>query len=77
MLGAGAISQIVTNCRAFHELTTTSIRSAVDDTNDQLSSPRVLFVDPGFKPQNSVFASDPWLYGVNLRPVAPGPVHGR
>jgi hypothetical protein len=59
------ISQIVTNCRAFHELSTTAIRSAVDDVNDRLPQPRVIFADPGFTRRNSVFAADPWLYGVN------------
>lgn len=78
-LGAGAISQMVTNARAFHEMSTTAIRSAVDDTNDQLSNPRVLFADPGFKPENSVYASDPWLYAVNpdLSPQDPFTAGGR
>jgi beta-glucosidase/6-phospho-beta-glucosidase/beta-galactosidase/lysophospholipase L1-like esterase len=65
VLAAGLIPQIVTNCRAFYELSTLAIRSAVDDVNDRLLSPRAVFVDAGFKPENAALASQAWLYGIN------------
>lgn len=65
VLAGAMVSQMVTNCRAFHELSTVAIRSAVDDVNDRLPLSRVAFADPGFTGRNSVFAPDSWLYGVN------------
>jgi microsomal dipeptidase-like Zn-dependent dipeptidase/lysophospholipase L1-like esterase len=65
VLGAALIPQITNNCRIFHELSTAAIATAVDEANAVLPTPRILFADTGFGPENAVFASDPWLFAIN------------
>jgi len=38
---------------------------AVQETNINLGTPRVCFANPAFGPANAIFASDPWIYGIN------------
>lgn len=59
------IPQVVTNCRALNELSRLAIAAAVDDVNDTLAAPRVLFADPGFTEQNAALAPEPWVYAIN------------
>ncbi|RSN99948.1 hypothetical protein DMH26_17650 [Streptomyces sp. WAC 05379] len=62
---AQAVPRMIANCRAFHEMSTVAIAAAVQDTNDLLDTPQVLFADPGFGTENAALASQAWLYGVN------------
>jgi len=59
------VPKIATNCRAFHEQSTIAIQAAIDDVNDMLPSPRILFADPGFTASNAALASTPFVFGIN------------
>lgn len=78
LLGSTGVPQIRTNCRAFHELSTLAIAAAVDDANDLLPTPRILFADAAFRDENAALAPEAWVFAVNgdLSPqdnlVAPG-----
>jgi hypothetical protein len=53
--------KIVALCTQFTSESTTYLQQAVHSQNDS----RVVFVHSGFAPENAVFASNPWLFGVN------------
>lgn len=64
-LATSAWAEVLNNCRLFHELSTVAIARAVDEANRALPAPRVLFADPGFRPENAALAPKAWLYGIN------------
>jgi hypothetical protein len=53
--------KIVALCTQFASESTTYLQRAVEAQNDL----RVAFVHSAFAPENAVFASNPWLFGVN------------
>ena len=49
----------------FHETAHTALASAVEAANTAIGSdPVIAFADPGFGPENAVFAPDPWLWSL-------------
>jgi hypothetical protein len=54
---------IVGRCLLFWTESTRAIQQAVAEVNQQAA--RVVFVDPGFREENAVFARAPWLWGLN------------
>ncbi|WP_105970019.1 family 1 glycosylhydrolase [Streptomyces geranii] len=65
VLAPWMIPQVLTNCRALNELSRLAIAAAVDDVNDALPMPRVLFADAGFTERNAALAPEPWVYAIN------------
>ena len=72
LAGVGLISMtayntIINRCKTVKDLSKTYIQRAVNDVNQtQNGNNRIFFADPNFGEDNAVFASDPYLYGVNL-----------
>ena len=56
---------IVKNCRIFYEESTAKLAGAVDEVNDELDVPRLVFANPHFTSQNAALAPDAWLFGIN------------
>lgn len=65
ILAGASIPQIRTNCRAFHDLSTLAIATAVEDANEEAGTTRILFADPRFTSRNAALAPEPWVYAVN------------
>jgi len=66
-----AKDKMVERCATFAERSRIEISNAIDEVNGSLpGGPRVYFAQPAFKPQNAIFASDTWLWGVNP-PLSP------
>ncbi|GGQ55310.1 family 1 glycosylhydrolase [Couchioplanes azureus] len=65
VLTSSLIPQVITNCRAFHDLSALAIRAAVEEANDELPAARIRCADPGFTAANAALASQAWLYGIN------------
>jgi len=60
------IGKIVSLCLQFWHDSEMWLGKAVADTNAALGGNRIRFAVPQFTEQNSVFAPDAWLWGVNL-----------
>jgi hypothetical protein len=55
----------VVNFRTFLDTSHPGLRAAVDAVNaSALDDPMVAFADPGFGPENALFAPDTWLWGL-------------
>ncbi|HOB73229.1 MAG TPA: SGNH/GDSL hydrolase family protein [Phycisphaerae bacterium] len=63
--GLGAAPEIAEQTRLFREIAHASLSAAVEETNAAAAEPaRIAFVDPGFGPQNALFASETLLWGL-------------
>jgi lysophospholipase L1-like esterase len=51
-----------------------ALQAAVDEVNANVGANRITFVSPGYGPQNSLFAQDPWLWELELDLSATDPV---
>lgn len=57
--------KIAKNCRIFSDLSTEALQQAVSEANiSPAGNGRILFVNAGFGPDNSVMARTPWLFGI-------------
>lgn len=57
--------KIAKNCRLFCDLSTEALQQAVNEANNSpTGNGRILFVDAGFGPDNSVMAPNAWLFGI-------------
>ncbi|HUE86263.1 MAG TPA: hypothetical protein VMO26_09310 [Vicinamibacterales bacterium] len=65
MMVSSFFDLVVERCLLFWTESTLALQQAVDEVNRETSDPRVVFVDPGYTEENAVFASDPWLWGLN------------
>ncbi|WP_322769127.1 family 1 glycosylhydrolase [Frankia sp. Cr1] len=65
ILTGSLIPQVITNCRAFHDLSQLAIAAAVDEANDDLPVARICYAGPGFAAENAALASQAWVYGIN------------
>jgi lysophospholipase L1-like esterase len=68
--GGWAMSRVKGNlvnlCRTFSDQSRARLRAAVQETNNSLEGgPRIFFASPVFSRQNAVFATNPWLWGIN------------
>jgi hypothetical protein len=57
--------KVVALCSAFWHESDTHLQRAVDASNAAAGDERIRFVASGFRPENAVFASQPWLFGLN------------
>lgn len=64
-LGEMVLDKIFSQHAFFAEQSAANLRRAADETNERLGGRRVLFVLPPFGPQNSMFAADSWIFGLN------------
>jgi lysophospholipase L1-like esterase len=63
--GLGVIQQIVERSSLFFDTSTQSLATAVEDANAAAGgSAGIAFANPGFGPENAVFASQPLLWGL-------------
>lgn len=58
-------SKIVDQCDVFWHESDAALRRAVADSNTDTGSAGAIFVSPGYTVHNAVFATDPWLFGLN------------
>jgi hypothetical protein len=63
---APVIGKIVSLCLQFWHDSEMWLGRAVTETSAALGGNRIRFAVPQFTEKNSVFASDPWLWGINL-----------
>jgi beta-glucosidase/6-phospho-beta-glucosidase/beta-galactosidase/lysophospholipase L1-like esterase len=56
---------IVKNCRILYEESTAKLAAAVDEVNDDLDAPRIVFANPAFTSRNAALAPEAWLFGIN------------
>ena len=63
---APIIGKIVSLCLQFWHDSEMWLGRAVTETNATIGGNRIRFAVPQFTERNSVFATDPWLWGVNL-----------
>jgi hypothetical protein len=61
-----AQNPIVQRCLQFWNESTQCLQQAVADVNAANPPARIIFVDPGFRERNAVFADDPWLFGLQF-----------
>lgn len=63
--GLGVAAEIAEQSRIFWETAHASLAAAVQEANAREPEPaRIAFVDPGFGPQNALFATQPLLWGL-------------
>lgn len=61
------MSDIKRRSKIFATTANNLLNAAVAETNTALGgAPRIFFADPKFGPDNGVFCSDPWLWGLKL-----------
>ncbi len=60
-----AINSIIKNCKTFSDYSKECLSKAVDEVNQIPGHGPVYLAIPPFTENNSVFASDPWIYGIN------------
>jgi lysophospholipase L1-like esterase len=72
-LGEMVLDKIFSQHAFFAEQSAANLRRAADETNQRLGSSRVVFVLPPFGPQNSMFAAESWIFGIDkdLQPEDP------
>jgi lysophospholipase L1-like esterase len=72
-LGELVLDKIFAQHAFFAEQSAVNLRRAADETNQRLGSNRIVFVLPPFGPQNSMFAADSWIFGLDrdLQPEDP------
>lgn len=60
------LDRIRDRCAVFASTANQALTLAVQEANATLGgTPRIFFADPHFGPNNGVFCSDPWLWGLN------------
>jgi lysophospholipase L1-like esterase len=57
--------RLALNCDAFVEYSQLAFQTIAQKMNTQFSSERVSVAIPNIKDEHAIFASDPWLFGVN------------
>ncbi len=61
-----AIDSIIKNCKTFADYSKECLSKAVDEVNKIPGHGPVYLAIPQFTENNAVFASDPWIYGINI-----------
>ena len=57
------------NSAVFHTVSSESLAAAVAAVNGRTEGePMIAYADPGYGPENAVFASDPWLWEMTTNP---------
>lgn len=60
---------MATNSAVFHTVSSESLAVAVATANEMAGGePMIAYADPGYGPENAVFASDPWLWQMTTNP---------
>ncbi len=60
------LDRVVENSMQFWQESTRCLKAAVDEVNQNSSGrPRIRLIDVPFRPKNSMYASDPWLFELN------------
>jgi hypothetical protein len=60
-----ALIDILTeNSIVFRDTAHAGLATAVDTVNEETGETKIAFVDPGFGPENAVFAQDRWLWSM-------------
>ncbi|HEX7643409.1 MAG TPA: SGNH/GDSL hydrolase family protein [Burkholderiaceae bacterium] len=72
-LGDVVLDKIFSQHAFFAEQSAVNLRRAADEVNQGLGAKRIVFVLPPFGPQNSMFAADSWIFGIDRNLQAEDP----